>query len=808
MAAGFTAILLAGGGTVIVDEAKNPYTDKGDRLEIAKSSVIEAAGEVKASLNKDKPEVSLTKWGGEATLKVSYNGLASTTKGSRAFLTDRMEWKEAKKEMHAYPLAATSTMEDGGFEIEVILNEKPDTNVFDFTIENARNLDFFYQPELTAEDIAEGSFRPDNVVGSYAVYHKFKANHQVGLTNYATGKAFHIYRPKAIDANGAETWAELLYVDGVLSVTVPQKFLDDAVYPVRVDPTFGYTTLGASTAVTIIANSSSDTSAMFGEPYVLSEDATLESISIGLNSTVSDQTTDLYLALFDENGVADNSHDKVVAIEALDQVISVTAAFYTFNAASEAIVADTYIIAGLGNGEDVSTTVSLRHDTGASSHNFYFETTLGAGGYNTRKAEDPWTETEGASTNIRSIYATYTVASRSVTTSDFSFCRTMTATAGGGSGGIATTSVGQFPLIATSTISTLAATSSSGNVQNLESTRNTPLDIVFVDESSCSFGGSATAIPHYFEKYASTTGAFTVHLGTTNISSTTGKVLAMYYGNATQTTNLNSPGQTYATTSPSVPSVIYDLSVPGFATTTIPDFTDSTYNGYHARSNKMNNADLVDGMEDGGLDFDGTDDFLNATGIDNGPSDFGSSLFTVSAWIKTTDVGRIIDGDGAADYYFLEATTTGVAHFAFVTSAPTVVMDISAGNVDDGDWHMITGVRTGNRTGNLYIDGAIAATDTDDSGNFTGVDTERDLYIGKDGSGNIDFLDGIIDEVRLYRTGLHAMDVLTIYNNTKSSTVFWTFGSEQTPAAGASTPNAPTTLLQGILQIIGRLILP
>jgi hypothetical protein len=84
------------------------------------------------------------------------------------------------------------------------------------------------------------------VVGSYAVYHKTKANHRIGDTNYATGKAFHIYRPKAIDANGAEVWAQLHYSEGLLSVAVPQEFLEKATYPVVVDPTFGYTTPGGT----------------------------------------------------------------------------------------------------------------------------------------------------------------------------------------------------------------------------------------------------------------------------------------------------------------------------------------------------------------------------------------------------------------------------------------------------------------------------------------------------------------------------------------------------------------------------------
>ena len=86
-------------------------------------------------------------------------------------------------------------MEDGGFEIEIILQEK--SSVFAFPIEDAQDLDFFDQPKLSPEEIAEGTVRPENVIFSYAVYPKTKTNDGVGNRLYATGKACHIDRPKA-----------------------------------------------------------------------------------------------------------------------------------------------------------------------------------------------------------------------------------------------------------------------------------------------------------------------------------------------------------------------------------------------------------------------------------------------------------------------------------------------------------------------------------------------------------------------------------------------------------------------------------
>lgn len=238
--------VMGGGGVVVTDASVNPYTDKVDRLEVEGASVLQDGGRISAQLMKDRPEVILSKWDDAAGLSIKYDKIQA--KGSRALLTDRMEWKGAKEELHAYPLGATEQMEDGGFEVEVYLKQKPDTNTFDFTLAGTEELDFFYQAPLTQTEIDLGASQPANVVGSYAVYHKSLKNHQVGDTNYSTGKLFHIFRPKAVDADGNEVWAQLSYDDaGTLTVTVPQDFLDNANYPVRVDPTFGVTSVGAST---------------------------------------------------------------------------------------------------------------------------------------------------------------------------------------------------------------------------------------------------------------------------------------------------------------------------------------------------------------------------------------------------------------------------------------------------------------------------------------------------------------------------------------------------------------------------------
>lgn len=142
------------------------------------------------------------------------------------------------------PVVDTSSFGEGGIKFDIILNEKPDTNRFCYSVEGWEAYNWYYQPPLTQEELDNGTERPENIVGSYAVYHKTLKNNE-----YKTGKAFHVERPAVWEVGNIEEtaqWADLSFEEGDLCVTAPQDFLDTATYPVRIDPTFGYTSVGAS----------------------------------------------------------------------------------------------------------------------------------------------------------------------------------------------------------------------------------------------------------------------------------------------------------------------------------------------------------------------------------------------------------------------------------------------------------------------------------------------------------------------------------------------------------------------------------
>lgn len=114
-------------------------------------------------------------------------------------------------------------------------------------LQHSTGLKFYYQPELTEQEIAEGCTRPDNVVGSYAVYGAYR-NNAKGRHQAQTGKRCHIYRPLLIDKNGKHRWA-ILEIEPLTATTAQLRIIcdfKDLVFPVRLDPTLGDTGIGAS----------------------------------------------------------------------------------------------------------------------------------------------------------------------------------------------------------------------------------------------------------------------------------------------------------------------------------------------------------------------------------------------------------------------------------------------------------------------------------------------------------------------------------------------------------------------------------
>jgi len=220
------------------------------------------------------PQLKVMRWDNECNvslrLKTDLTAVPSKT-------GEKISWDTDKVSADIYPI----TEGEGGHEFEIILKEKPVSNVIEFTLQD-KDVEYFYQPELTQEEKDKGAKRPENVVGSYAVYASENKINYVGGKEYKVGKVGHIFRPKIVDAKGTEVWGELLIENGILSVTIPQDFLDKAVYPIRhaAGLEFGYKTLGNSTTS---MNSSLLVGSLFSAP---SDYSTFTSLTLGFDNQI------------------------------------------------------------------------------------------------------------------------------------------------------------------------------------------------------------------------------------------------------------------------------------------------------------------------------------------------------------------------------------------------------------------------------------------------------------------------------------------------------------------------------------------
>lgn len=192
-----------------------------------------------------KPQVKIMRWDNEVNFSMRAEEHPDATV---EFEGDVIKYITPDYEVHQYDKPDAS--DEGGFEFEWILKTIPSSNVLSATIQT-KGLTFHKQLPLTNEQIADGDFRPEDVINSYVIYHDSKAGNFVGGKEYRAGKFGEIKRPKATDANGDWTWCDpdIDEVAGKIYVTVPPKWLANAALPVVVDPTFGYTTLGASESV-------------------------------------------------------------------------------------------------------------------------------------------------------------------------------------------------------------------------------------------------------------------------------------------------------------------------------------------------------------------------------------------------------------------------------------------------------------------------------------------------------------------------------------------------------------------------------
>ena len=170
------------------------------------------------------------------------------------------------------------------------------------------------------------------------------------------------------------------------------------------------------------------------------------------------------------------------------------------------------------------------------------------------------------------------------------------------------------------------------------------------------------------------------------------------------------------------------------------------------------NPRWVAGIVGGALDFDGYGDYVdcgNPVGLNI------QDKITLACWIKVASFSRnweTILAKGDDSYRLSRSSGTGAGngnavHFG-ITGTTTYFFDGTA-TVTDDQWHHVAGVYDGSQAA-IYVDGvldrAVPATGRISS-------TTYPLYIGENSEQRGRYLNGIVDDVRIYNRALNAQEV-------------------------------------------------
>lgn len=191
------------------------------------------------------PQVKVSRFDNEANIPFRLLQTEQTTDVRR--LAEKVRWRTEKMFADFHEVDAQDGLPEGGTEFNITHLVKPDRPYLDFSL-NPKDVVFYRQDALTAEQKAFGLVQNEEKIGSYTAYFATPRTNYVDGKLYKTGKIGEFSPSLVTDAKGRTAWTSLKIKDGILRVSLPQDFIDQAEYPLAhaAGLTFGYTTAGSS----------------------------------------------------------------------------------------------------------------------------------------------------------------------------------------------------------------------------------------------------------------------------------------------------------------------------------------------------------------------------------------------------------------------------------------------------------------------------------------------------------------------------------------------------------------------------------
>jgi hypothetical protein len=233
------------------------------------------------------------------------------------------------------------------------------------------------------------------------------------------------------------------------------------------------------------------------------------------------------------------------------------------------------------------------------------------------------------------------------------------------------------------------------------------------------------------------------------------------------------------------------------------------YDSAENRNGTVNGAIWTTGKIEGALNFDGANDYVGLP--NNNPIWLPENDFTTAAWVyfDTDPATRTHDFILGLDFTYYEDHTscTGIALFRSLNNGKAV-FQIETINTTDGlssndvlqknRWYHVVSVRQGT-TQRIYLDGSLNASQScsGEPIKYSGTCNDDKVNIGRTSEACWNppyYLDGKIDDVRIYNRALSAEEILQLYQEGLSKKA-----TNPSPADGQTTvdPNVVFNWLPG-----------
>jgi hypothetical protein len=282
-----------------------------------------------------------------------------------------------------------------------------------------------------------------------------------------------------------------------------------------------------------------------------------------------------------------------------------------------------------------------------------------------------------------------------------------------------------------------------------------------------------TPLNHEIEKYDGGAGTLVAWVRVPTLSYTANTILYVYYGNSA------------ITTYPSSPTGVWDSNYKGVwhlkenPSGTAPQMKDSTTNANNGTSNGgMTSGDQVSAKLGGGLDLEGTNDYISAA--NSGSTLNVGQAFTLEAWIKrdTTGAKTVMTKRYGDAYSFKLSFTSSDVLRLDVQSSTGSWYNVQGSTITDTNWHHVGAYSNGTSL-KLFTDGVVHSNSGSTPSGIPYDSNSLWMGVGIWGGNPVDYFDGIIDEVRVSNTARSACWIGTEYRNQGSPSTFFTVGNEE-----------------------------